>query len=447
MLVLRIFWTIISFLLTILLIAKFILFASIGNVVDILPAIIGILLCFYLLFTLEGCQVAGLLIKDLDSDAIEQFLHDRPVANLKDIFPIYKIFSSNFDGFVVGRQLFVIMTVVTIAFLNKSISIEPTTANALQPPLKGLIVFFESGFFAFVSSTLIPSWISQLLPQFLADGRAITFLALPGTRLVLWISMLLDRIQLGQPAHALEHLLKRLGVVGEREPLPAGKQTFFEASLNFFGRAKKQHEISFILGCPTTVRESITYVFKRGNTRHFDHSIQLTAPVVDDIELGLELPEGVFGEIEAKDSYKGGIFTYWINIKLNQSLPRQGVESDKAVLNIEYQTTAYTDDIGISQATEFISTLPTEGATVTIESSKWLLRQPKVSILEVAGKLSKVPDNDAQRGWEIHHNRNKADILLHHPTVATVYRIEFENMGVPFETQTESNSQVERNQI
>jgi hypothetical protein len=187
---LRIFWTIAAVLLTILLIGKFIIAAGVGSPAAVLPSAIGVFVLLYLLLMLEGMQVAGIQVKDLEKDAIEHYLERNPIAAHKDVMPLHNTFHTNFDGFVVGRQVFTILTVVSIAFLNRSIII-PVAKDVPQDWSWALSVFLNGGVFVFFSSTLIPAWWCQLFSQFMADGRAIRFLALPGSKAVLWIAMLL----------------------------------------------------------------------------------------------------------------------------------------------------------------------------------------------------------------------------------------------------------------
>jgi hypothetical protein len=395
---------------------------------------------------LEGLQVAGLQIQDLDRDAVERVLERHPVGSRKEVLPVYDVWARNFDGFVVGRQVFVIMTVVTTAFLLKSVKLPLEKLEIVPEPVKHVFGFLNSTLFAYISSTLIPAWYSQLIPQFLADGRVISFIALPGARLVNGVAMSLDKLQLGYPAQLILSLLARSSRWGPRKYLTVGKRTYYETSLNFYGRAKKRHEISFVLGKPTTVKEMIAYVFKRGNTQHLDHKIQLSAPVEGDIDVKLELPDGVYGEVEVRDAFEAGLYTYWIKITLNQPLPRERVETDEVLLEIEYQTNAYTDDVGIPYTTSFSSPLPTIEAKVSIAGGSQLLRKPSVRIVEeVDDRLITAFDNSKEGGWEILYKNNHAEILFDYPTVATVYQIEFQSMAVALSKQTESASLVESN--
>ena len=444
--VLRIFWVSATIVFTILFIVKFILCAWLGSLGLILPAALGIFTCLYLLFILEGLQTAGLQIQDLDRDAVEHVLEHHTVSSRKDVMPVYNLWNRNFDGFEVGRQLFTILTVVLMAFLLKALQL-PVEKLGIQPePVKHAIGFLNTTLFAFVSSTIIPNWYAQLIPQFLADGRVLSFLTLPGVRLINELCYVLDKLQLGYPAHVILNRIVRSPKWGPRKYLTVGKRSYYETSLNFYGRAKKRHEISFALGKPTSVKEMIAYVFKHGNTQSLDHKIQLSAPVEGDIDVKIELPDDVYGEVEVRDAFEAGLFTYWIMITLNRPLPRERAETDEVLLEIEYQTNAYTDDVGIPYSTSFSSTLPTIEVKVSIEGRNQLLRKPGVRIVEeVDGRLSTALDNSKEGGWEILYNKNQAEILFEYPTVATVYQIEFQSMNVALGTKPESISLVESN--
>jgi hypothetical protein len=350
----------------------------------------------------------------------------------------------NFDGFEVGRQLFTILTVVLMAFLLKALQLPMEKLEIESESVKHAIGFLNTTLFAFVSSTIIPNWYSQLIPQFLADGRVLSFLTLPGVRLINELCYLLDKLQLGYPAHVILNRIVRSPKWGPRKYLTVGKRSYYETSLNFYGRAKKRHEISFVLGKPTTVKETIAYVFKRANTQHLDHKIQLSAPVEGDIHVKIELPDGIYGEVEVRDAFEAGLYTYWIKITMNQSLPRERVESDEVLLEIEYQTNAYTDDVGIPYMTSFSSPLPTIEARVSIQGRNQLLRKPGVRVVEeIAGRFTTAHDNNKEGVWKILYNKNQAEILFDYPTVATVYQIEFQSMDVALGTKPESISLIE----
>jgi hypothetical protein len=258
--------------------------------------------------------------------------------------------------------------------------------------------------------------------------------------------MAFDKIQYGYPSWAILNLILRSLKWGPRKYLTVGKRTYYETSLNFYGRAKKRHEISFALGKPTTVKETIAYVFKRGTTQSLDHKIQLSAPVEGDIDVKIELPHGVYGEVEVHDAFEAGLYTYWIKITLNQPLPRERVETDEVLFEIEYQTNAYTDDAGIPYTAYFSSPLPTIEAKVSIQSGSRLLKRPSVRVVEeVDGGFTTVFDDSQDGAWEMSYKNNQAEILLNYPTVATVYQIEFESMDVALDAKPESISLVEIN--
>jgi hypothetical protein len=256
--------------------------------------------------------------------------------------------------------------------------------------------------------------------------------------------MAFDKIQYGYPAQAIVNLILRSLKWGPRKYLTVGKRTYYETSLHFYGRAKKCHEISFALAELTTVTEKITYMFQSGINQHLDHKIQLSAPVEGDINVKIELPDGVYGEVGARDAFEAGLYTYWIMITLNQPLPRERVETDEVLLEIEYQTNAYTDDVGIPYTASFSSPLPTTKARVSIQSGSHLLRRPGVSIVKGKdGGITTALDNSQEGGWEIVYNKNQAEILFDYPTVATIYQIEFQSMDVALDTKPENISLVE----
>ena len=232
--------------------------------------------------------------------------------------------------------------------------------------------------------------------------------------------MILDRIQLGQPAYDIQKFLERWGWLKPRQPIPIGEKAYYDLSLNHYGRAKKQHEISYTLGKPTTVSEKITYLFKGGSTHYLYHKI--SAPVQGGItKLRVEAPKDIHCQVD-------GLYSNLIKITLNKPLPREGVKIDKVVLEIEYKTDAYTDDVGVLQSIEFSSPLPTVAAKFSIQSlgANQALKEPTVRIVEgVDGRYFTLREDGRAKNWKIVTNTNKADIRLSYPTVATIYQIQF----------------------
>lgn len=435
---LRIFWTIFSFILTVLLFAKFALAAWMVSVSAVLPAAVGVLLFFYLLFQLEGLQVSGLQIKDLQTDAIEQFLSNNPVASEGKVLPMHEIFSTKFDGFVCGRQVFTIMTVVAISFLINSVKIpigafQDKFAMSISEPgfMKVFFNILTGGFFAFASATLVPAWWCQLLSQYIADGRALTFAGFPFARFVLRIAMLLDKLQVGQPAHVMLKILTRLGLIGERQPIQIGKRAYYEASVGFYGHARERHDIYLTLGKPTTVKEKITYVFKRGVHEKIYHNIELSKPIIGDIRIKLDLPENTFGTVSVQDVSSEESCTYFIKIGFSKPI-RPDTEVEVVIVSLEYQTQSYSDDVGIQYTTLFSSPLPVENAAIHLQSDNKLLKEPKVSIVEeVDGQLWTVTNDENSQIWEISSLENyEKKIDIFYPMVATCYQIKFETIDV-----------------
>lgn len=437
---LRIFWTGTAFVLTVLLIAKLFLAGWLSGVAEVLPAGTGLMFFFYLLYSLEGQQVAGIQIKDLEEDAVKIHLSKTGGAS-KKVIAAHKIFSDNFDGFVIGRQVFTIMTVVSIATLVNSLNV-PLNALAGKSAVLGevkvftaIVGFMNNGVFEFASATLVPAWWCQLLSQFLADGRAVKFLSLPGSNIVLRTAMLLDKIQLGEPAHVMYRVLQKR--FGPRTLIPIGAKAYYDASLNFYGKGKKLHEISIELGKPSTVKESISYVFQGGKTDFMEHQIQLAAPIEGDMEVTLDLPENVVAEINAYDTHEAGIYTYGILLEFNGSLPRQGFKAEEALLEIEYQTSAYTDAPGTSHSVEFFSMLPTVQALISIVGSDKALKDPEVRVVEKIG-ANLHSNTDGTDGGNVQViapelKNNRSRIVIDYPPVATVYQVAFQTLDVPLQ--------------
>ncbi len=445
---LRIAWPLIALFLFFLLLTKFFLAGWLSGPVSIAVPVAGVVICLYLLFLLEGTQVVGIKIKDLDSDAVERFLQESSGAPRERVMEVHRIFANNFDGFVTGRQVFVIMTVVTMAYLIKQLDvpnpISPAFLESRQLDPDGATAAFAITMstilgwkplglfeiFPWAISTLVPAWISQLLPQFFADKGAMNFIGTPLSLPVLKMAMFLDNIQLGQPAKVLLRLFGK-SASDPAEQIPIGKSAFYDTSINFYGRAKKIHQISIGIGETSLIQERIVFVFKRGITEHLDHIIRLKSPIVGELRGRAEMPNNVHMELASSHSRVGDDYVYAVRLEFNQPLPLNNSSEDEVELVLAYETATYTDAVRQEQTIRYATQLPTKLAVVRISAESHLLRLPKVSVREAQDFYAAAPNVAANEHWSISTpdaKQNHSTIVLDHPTVGTIYEVRFSLM-------------------
>ncbi|GAB4531989.1 MAG: hypothetical protein Tsb0010_13180 [Parvularculaceae bacterium] len=171
----------------------------------------------YLLFLLEGAQVAAIQVKAHPIDAAE-FGRARSLFALRDrhrrnIERLQSQFRDRFFAFIIGRQFLVIAAVVGLAILINRVAwpVETIAADAAIGglSLRAIVSIVNGDIAAFLIATALPYWIAQLLSQILADERPIPFLRLPGLYSAVQATYLMDRIGIGRPALFLETLIAR----------------------------------------------------------------------------------------------------------------------------------------------------------------------------------------------------------------------------------------------
>lgn len=177
--VMRGFWIVAASAAVGLLAVKLVLFVTVGFSATRLGVAAGVVALLYALFLLEGLQVAGLQLRE---SALPETLRHIDVRAFQPktrtrLATLATLFEQRFDAFVTGRQILVITTVVTMAALLRTTAVPAEAVAAavgqrLRAATDVLMPLLNAPLFAFVTATLVPAWISQLLPQFLADRRA-----------------------------------------------------------------------------------------------------------------------------------------------------------------------------------------------------------------------------------------------------------------------------------
>ncbi len=433
----QILWTIAASLCFILLLTKLLMVGAESPDAMVLAKIGGILALLYVLFLLEGLQVAGLLIKDHSEEAIRQYVTSAGYGSKeKKILNIARIFIGTFDSFVTGRQIMVIMTVVSIATLLASLTISP---NFQQGTWLGLNIFREkvvgllnTPVFSFISSTLFPAWISQLLPQFAADNRAILFVTVPGTKWVMAAASALDKAQAGYPAHWLLRVLQKFGIFNKKEVIAVGRDKFHASAIAFYGRGKESHKITIRLGARTKYREELRFVYHRGETHEIFHKVSLLAKVTGDIEISMDTPDSVetavpkVEEIENESQY-----IYVVRIPLNKPLPRSLNSPDVVTLIAEYETEEDSSDESEGRWVEFVTSLPMAYGEIQIVPPRGrMICHPIISVFDSSRNTdTALLDADLTNAWTIQHETNNSIIAhISYPLIGFIYTLTYASL-------------------
>jgi len=390
-------------------------------------------LALYLLFLLEGLQVAGLRVKESEGERLETLLSQLGYSEKEkqSSLHMFTVFSQNFESFVTGRQVLVIGTVVWLSFILSSVpapAFAPEWLVAAVGPqvARGALDFTTSNVTSFGIATFVPVWLSQLLPQFLADDRPLWFMRLIFARHVVQLAKLLANISAGAPAKALQNLFERIISEGTHG-IPVKRQALFEAAVDLYGKGLVRHQLSIHLETPPKIEEVFEFIISSGPVPSLMYEFALSEPIPNnEITISVEMPDGG-EELEAKVSInaEGDKFVYAARIPFAESLPREGRAADRVKVRLSYPAPSYRPIIGKANLVEVRPFLITE--SVQIE-----LRGPLESAvcnaqLYVEHPLFDPDSGQRQRleisdGVEIRKNPvNGLDVNLLYPAVGSSY--------------------------
>jgi hypothetical protein len=165
-----------------------------------------ILVMLYLLFLAEGMILVAAQIKPCDKDKVCAFINENFPSHSYTLTTIVEILQQSYDNFIIGRQIIAIVTVVSLVLLVGSLNDNPNNLafsylNSLHPGA-GRTAFnvINHDAVTFLIGTLLPCWICQLLPHFLAEERSFQFSKLPFAKTFIDISVKLSRFEAGWPS-------------------------------------------------------------------------------------------------------------------------------------------------------------------------------------------------------------------------------------------------------
>ena len=393
---------------------------------------LGVFLALYLLFMLEGLQVAGLQIKDQSLEAIERHLASTGRAGTRRrLEAIARIFiETDFDKFVTGRQILVIVMVVSMATLLAALTVPGELFGPAPGPLAtAVLALLNAPFFIFVASTFIPSWVSQLLPQFTADNRPLTFIRIPGAKTVLRLSILIDDLELGYPARGILRFIERLGWVPGRQLLPIGRDVFHRNAVRFYGRGKQFQRITIHLGERTRYSEQVHYLFHQRVSELF-HKVSLGAAAVGTIRVSAQAPAGIeVGEPAIQESTLEHGFAYAIRVPLKSTASAPATPWS-ITLHLELETGEDTTVESTHRWVELATNLPLANGEISVHApAGQVISKPAIEVLDVFHDGdSPVLLGDAGSQWKVHQAETPVvTAKLSYPLVGHCYRLSYGN--------------------
>jgi len=147
-------------------------------------ALISVCMLIFFLFLLEGTQISITSLRLKDIEAI-----DGVKENIKALHANYRN-ANTVQKYLAGRQL---LTIVTVFFISRICSFPEL---AIFPVIGGEIPgWFRAIFLDFgILAALVTLWLGQLAPQFWANRQPISFLSMPLSKFVIYLSRFIEMI-------------------------------------------------------------------------------------------------------------------------------------------------------------------------------------------------------------------------------------------------------------
>ena len=325
-------------------------------------SLFALVVLFYTLFLLEGLQIAGLQLKEHCEEAILRFLASNQMNNDARTLRSAELYKHGFHSFLAGRQILVIMSVVSIASIINSLKLQPGMFALVG--WSELVTVLNSPVTNFLLSTLLPAWISQLLPQFIADNRSIGFVSLPGAEWITRLAIQLDRIHASRPAFDLLEWARRSSTFSMREKIHVGRQRFFESLSSYIGISRDK---VLVVVCGDKVTERSIYHIRKEKLVTLRHKIRPQSEI-DELNLTLSAKENIISgqpSIE-KNTDRGGLF-YMLEIVLSFDDNQNDDYADITVIN-EYRHKGMSHSGG--ESILFETDIPTRTVSIILMPDK-----------------------------------------------------------------------------
>ncbi|MGJ3261855.1 MAG: hypothetical protein ACFE0R_01345 [Salinarimonas sp.] len=443
--------------------------------------VLGLFALLYAVFLLEGLQTAASQLLAADEESLGRFIDGSRALNdaqKKRIRKVVDKLRENEPAFKSGREFLAIASIVSIALLFQSLPfdptgaavaealgalsgrvspmLEPTVASAVRRALDGSVVVLVLGHIATAISVsaLLPFWVSQLLPQVLADRRGIRFTLLWLAPLLARESIRIGRLRIGEPSVKLSGVVKRALELEDEEHILVGSAQLLERLESYFGLIVTKRTIRIdASGCTVTDTWTMRFSARRRDVRQL---IRIDGIHVRLRQWDAQLPTGVQagrliktmlvsyeelrrarpvqartnGDDAAGDEVPadpgqtdangdalerrlvGEELVFLLEAPLQVSLPREGRISEEVTLALSYDMLPLDHELDDAQTLSFDIAKPTERVEIALAADEGqFIREPEVrfvpsdemNMLTRPDEVLSVDPQIAQRGngWTI----------------------------------------------
>jgi hypothetical protein len=245
-----------------------------------------IVLLIYSLFVLEGLLHAVLQIRAADEGALEEFVKTSGKISdraQRSVMYVVGVAHRNIEEIIIGRQMCSVFAIVLIALLFDKLQFDDKSPlinwlNTHYPSVGATLILTLNGFVVlFLCVTLLPCWMGQLFPQFLADNHGIEFIQRPLVPFYIAICYHVGRLGVGYPAVLLSDGYRRLfGSFTQPENVRLGRSRLFDnLAANYqhvIGNRAVKIEVS---QHHVTLSDSAELEFRQGSTPEIRHVLKI----------------------------------------------------------------------------------------------------------------------------------------------------------------------------
>ena len=380
----------------------------------------ALLALLYLLFLVEGMHGVAAQLEAAGLDSARRFIAQDTSFNgdaRARALRICESLESRRARFVSGREFVAITAVVSIALIFQALPFDgDALVRALPYALNQRLLLGEvvaramtSVATAILVATLLPFWISQLLPQLLAEQRAVAFLRLVPVETVVRLCIRIGRLQIGAPSSWLEAFIARRSWFGGKRALPVGGARVLHALAHYFGIYVTQRKIE-IDASDCIVKDTSTLRFT-GPCDEIQQMVRVSSSEVALRGWSYTLPGGLKYESRPKvaffsldelqeaasatsadgrkdgasDSGRGDLsrrqlaaeYIFVLEMPLDVAIPREGRDHEDVTIGIEYGLRAFNAELDEAEPLYFDITKPTDSLVITVKhTAEQFIREP-----------------------------------------------------------------------
>ena len=406
-----------------------------------LTVCIGFGLLLALMFLLEGLVLALAQLKEADPEIMLALCRRHDIRLRTNFSGFFQYASRAYTQFLHGQQLLSIVIVVLLSIITQSFGFPDPPGAKAEGWFHSLSVYpiLASPFFiSLLVAALLPCWVSQLLPQLIAERASLQFATLWVSPWIFWIGASLAQIQAGYPSTFMhDGILRAFSRFRRQIRIPAGEAAIFEAVSSNLGFHVARREIIVTLSndgmirvADTAEHEYTTTEIRRARHVFFLNEVG-TRPVRSEFGCNITGPMDVnIGNPEIRQinvTIEGGaaariaetLRRLDVLAELSTAIPRPGRGSERLLFQADYNAGAVVT-AGADCVLQFDLSEPTRSLSLRVEEAEDLLLEKATITFEPAAIVGVYSENPLfQRTRDLQRSPTGWGIELSYPPVPT----------------------------